>query len=251
MSYLQKLAYNIRAQVSAPALFTSLRSPLKFLKYFQQRASYLGSPEAEKHWSQRFVPILQDNTGSQNAHDFYYYQDCWGAKKVFELKPSSVVDIGSTVLLTGILSQFTPAISVDIRPVKSYLPGLTNVKGDITNLDFPEASLECVLSLCVIEHIGLGRYGDEIDPSGAKKAAKELTRVLNSGGDLLISTMVGIPCLAFNAHRIFGVDEFLEMFNEFDVMEEVFLYPEPDTRERLATVPKGQGIFYCVHLRKK
>ena len=63
--------------------------------------------------------------------------------------------------------------------------------------------------------------------------------------------MVGKPCLAFNAHRIFSVEGFLEMFPAFEVMEEVFLYPEPDSKERLGKVPLGQGIFYCVHLRKK
>ncbi len=248
---LQQLAYALRAKVSVPALSASLRSPLKFLRYLQHRSAYLGLPEAEKHWAQRFVPMLSDATGTQNAHNSYYYQDCWAARKIFELQPSSVVDVGCTVLFTGIISQFTPTISVDIRPVKSHLPGLTNIKGDITNLYFPNDSQECVVSLCVIEHIGLGRYGDEIDPLGAKKAAIELSRILKPGGHLLISVMVGKPCLAFNAHRIFSVEEFLEMFPELEVVDDVFLYPEYGSRDRLAEVPLGQGIFYCVHLRKR
>ena len=135
--------------------------------------------------------------------------------------------------------------------MKSQLPGLTNVKGDITALDFPENSQECVVSLCVIEHIGLGRYGDKIDTLGSEKAAKELSRVLKPGGHLLISTMVGQPCLAFNAHRIFAVEDFLAMFPELEVVDEVFLYPEYGTREKLTEVPLGQGIFYCADLRKK
>ena len=63
--------------------------------------------------------------------------------------------------------------------------------------------------------------------------------------------MIGKPCLAFNAHRIFSLEEFLAMFPDFEVQEDIFLYPEPGSRERLSEIPLGQGIFYCVHLRKK
>jgi SAM-dependent methyltransferase len=189
--------------------------------------------------------------GAQNAHDYYFYQDTWGARKIFELRPQSVVDVGSTVLLVGIVSQFVPTTSVDVRPVQCALPGLTAVKGNITELAFPDASQDCVMSLCVIEHIGLGRYGDPLDANGARKAARELSRVIKPGGHLLISTMVGPPCLAFNAHRIFSVEEFLAMFPDMEPIEEVFLYPEPGPRERLAEITPGQGIFYCVQLRKK
>lgn len=247
----QKFAYDLRALVSVPAISNSIKYPLKLLRYFQQRSNYLSSPDAETKWSQRFVPILTDDIGFQDARDFYYYQDCWAARKIFELKPNSVLDVGCTVLFTGIISQFQPTTSVDIRPVQSQLPGLTNVKGDITALRFADNSQECVVSLCVIEHIGLGRYGDKIDPLGAEKAAKELSRVLKPGGHLFISTMVGKPCLAFNAHRIFAVQDFLAMFPDLEVVDEAFLYPEYGSREQLDNIPLGQGIFYCADLRKK
>ena len=39
----------------------------------------------------------------------------------------------------------------------------------------------------MLEHIGLGRYGDPIDPQGTEKAATELQRVLAPGGDLYLS----------------------------------------------------------------
>ena len=241
----------IRAKVSLPALKRALGHPSRLWAFFRQRAAYLSLPGAEKHWAQRYVPFLEDVTTHQDARSTYYYQDCWGARKLFEIQPASILDIGCTVLFTGIMSQFRPTVSVDVRPVQSALPGLTNVKGDITALNFPDSSQECIVSLCVIEHIGLGRYGDRLDPLGARKAAREMLRVLKPGGHLLLSTLVGRPCLAFNAHRIFSVEEFLSMFPGCDIVEDVFLDPEPRPRDYLAQVPLGQGIFYCVHLRKK
>ena len=162
---------SLRAKVSLPAVLSALRSPLRLWRYWGQRRRYLALPGAERHWHQRAYPMLHDETGVQDAKDFYYYQDCWGARKVFELKPASVLDLGCTVLLTGVISQFTPTTSVDIRPVQSRLPGLTNLKGDLMALPIPDASQSCVMSLCVIEHVCLGRYGDALDPAGSRKAA--------------------------------------------------------------------------------
>ncbi len=237
--------------MSVPAVLRAVRSPLQLLRYLGQRHRYFRLPGAEADWAFRWVPMLGDVTGKQDARNSYYYQDCWGARKIFEIRPAAVLDIGCTVLFTGIVSQFTPTLSVDIRPVQSKLEGLTNTKGDITRLELPDASQECVVSLCVIEHIGLGRYGDRLDPMGSRRAADEIARVLKPGGHLLISALVGTPCLAFNAHRIFSVDEFLRMFPLFQLVEDVYLYPEPGPRERLLDIPPGQGVFGCFHLQKR
>jgi len=55
----------------------------------------------------------------------------------------------------------------------------------------------------VIEHVGLGRYGDPLDPEGSAKAARELARVLAPGGHLYLSAPVGRARVCFNAHRVF------------------------------------------------
>lgn len=64
----------------------------------------------------------------------------------------------------------------------------------------------------MIEHVGLGRYGDSLDPQGSVKAARELVRVLTPGGRLLLSTPVGRERVQFNAHRIFAPATVLSMF---------------------------------------
>jgi hypothetical protein len=70
-----------------------------------------------------------------------------------------------------------------------------------------------------IEHIGLGRYGDQIDPNGDMRAVNELKRVLAENGSLLFVTPVGKPKIEFNAHRIYSFEMVMEMFEGLKLME--------------------------------
>ena len=91
---------------------------------------------------------------------------------------------------------------MDIRPLEVDIEGLTPIAGSVLDLPFADGSLESVSCLHVAEHIGLGRYGDPLDPLGTRKAAAELQRVLAPGGQLLFSLPVGRPRVDFNAHRV-------------------------------------------------
>jgi hypothetical protein len=72
----------------------------------------------------------------------------------------------------------------------------------VLDLPFADGSVESLSCLHVAEHVGLGRYGDPLDPDGTRKAALELQRVLASGGRLYFSMPVGEARTEFNAHRV-------------------------------------------------
>jgi SAM-dependent methyltransferase len=114
------------------------------------------------------------------------------------------VDVGSSVVATGVMSAFVPTLFVDFRPLLAHLPDLNSVAADITRLPFADGSVQSLSSLHVIEHIGLGRYGDRIDPDGWRSGLSELARVLAPGGRLYLSTPVGRDRVCFNAHRVFS-----------------------------------------------
>jgi len=173
-----------------------------------------------------FYPCLFDNTEFTPVEPIYFFQDAWAARKIFELKPKYLVDVGSYVKTMSIISQFIPVIMVDIRPIKLNLKGLNFVEGSILDLPFKDEEIEIISSLCVVEHIGLGRYGDELDAFGSEKAIKELKRVVKVGGWILFSVHVDKENkIYFNAHRAFTRNYILELFEDCcELYEEKYIY---------------------------
>jgi SAM-dependent methyltransferase len=114
---------------------------------------------------------------------------------------------------------------IDIRPIELELPNLFFKKGSILELPFENNSIETLSSLCVVEHIGLGRYGDPLDSFGSEKAIKELKRVLKVSGIILFSVPVDSENkIYFNAHRAFTRKYILELFDGFEVLDEKYHY---------------------------
>jgi SAM-dependent methyltransferase len=195
-----------------------------FLKEYQSFQSMNENSNFEvdiKNW----LPHLTDKSKFTPVEPVYFLQDTWAASKIFKLKPKHHYDVGSSVKTIGILSQFVPVTMVDIRPIDIELTNLYFKKGSILELPFENDSIESISSLCVIEHIGLGRYGDPLDPWGSEKAIKELKRVIKAQGIILFSVPIDKKnTVYFNAHRAFSRDYILSLFHDFELLEEKYQY---------------------------
>jgi SAM-dependent methyltransferase len=216
----------------------------KFIWYLVQFFKYKKMECNPKFKKMELYPCLLDNIGYTPIEPTYFFQDCWTAKHIFELKPTHHYDIGSSVKTMGILSQFVPITFVDIRPIEVELPNFFFKKGSILALPFEDCSIESISCLCVIEHIGLGRYGDPLDPFGSEKAIKELTRVLKEGGILLISVPVDEENkIYFNAHRAFTRDYLLELFCDYEILDEKYIYGNKMYNDYDPAKGFGTGLF--------
>jgi SAM-dependent methyltransferase len=141
-------------------------------------------------------------------------------------------------------------VSVDIRPLNVQLPGLKHKRGSIINLPFDDNSIESLSSLCVIEHIGLGRYGDPFDPLGSVRAGRELSRVLLPGGNLYVSLPVGLETKTiFNAHRIFTTTDAIALFPGLQLLERIIV-GNNGVLPGLASVDSSDSPVILLHLTK-
>ena len=176
---------------------------VNFKRYVSDWKKYSSLPDCEKLQLKDSFPCLADWTPYTPFDPHYFYQAAWIARKLAESRTARHVDVGSSIGMVAAISAFVPTIFVDYRPLKAKLRGMESVAGDSLALPFAEGSLSSVSCLHVIEHVGLGRYGDILDVTGSVRAVRELKRVLAPGGILYLSVPVGRERTQFNAQRIF------------------------------------------------
>jgi hypothetical protein len=61
-----------------------------------------------------------------------------------------------------------------------------------------------IISYSAVQHEGLGRQGEPVDPQGDMMAVGEMFSLLRPGGRLVLGIPVGNDCVSFNTHRVYG-----------------------------------------------
>ena len=218
-------------RVASPFQFVNLTAIPRYIGFLSDWHKYKNAG-GEAPFSNLY-PCLFDKTSTTGIDYHYFYQAIWAFKKVMANGTSSHVDVGSDVRYIGMLTAITDVTFVDIRPLELNLDNYKGMKGSILNLPFGDASVASLSCLHVAEHVGLGRYGDAIDPDGSAKACKELQRVVSRGGNLYFSVPIGVHTTNFNAHRVHTVEEIVQYFNELTLKEFSVIDDNGNFRERV------------------
>ena len=195
-------------------IFSVIRLPSFFAAWIRyRRMAGGGNARFTNLW-----PCLMDRVSYTPFDPHYYYQAAWLARSLAQANPPLHVDVGSDIGMLGVLSAYVPLLFVDYRPLRVHHDGITPIAGDVTRLPFADGSVASLSCLHVIEHIGLGRYGDPIDPMGYLAGLNELQRVLARGGRLYLSTPVGRERVCFNAHRVFATQTILNALRSLKIV---------------------------------
>jgi SAM-dependent methyltransferase len=192
--------------------------PLYFT-YFRELSEYRKRDKNHSVNTWDLYPLIFQKTSTTSFDPHYFYQGVWGFKKIQAIGCPEHVDVGSKVEFVGLLSTIAEVTFIDIRKLEVRLKNFHSKRGSILSLPYPDRSVPSLSCLHVIEHIGLGRYGDPIDPDGSEKGALELRRVLAPGGHLLVSVPVGRYRVCFNAHRVFEPSMVIQWFEGFELVE--------------------------------
>ena len=197
---------------------------LSFFKYLRFIKHYL---KFEKLNDRRFLlsknvnQVEINDWGNNHSFDNHYvYHTAWASRKLYDEKPKEHIDISSDIRFASLISTFIKTEFYDIRKLKIELSGLNTNIADLMDLPFQSNSIMSISCMHVIEHCGLGRYGDIIDPSADLKAINELIRVLKPGGKLyFVSPIASKPRINFNAHRVYSYEQIIKYFSDLNLIE--------------------------------
>jgi len=156
------------------------------------------------HW----YPYLADydaEAGSASGH--YFHQDLLVASFIHAKNPARHIDIGSRI--DGFVAHVASFRSIEVMDIRTLAdighPNISFINADLMDEQRTQSDVtDSVSCLHAIEHFGLGRYGDRLDPEGHLAAFKNIIRMLRPGGTLYISVPIGRANeVHFNAHRVF------------------------------------------------
>ena len=197
-------------------------------------------------------PLCETGTHPENFVD---YECAFAAFHIHQARPANILDVGSyRHFILGLLAHF-PVTTIDVRGRKPLAANETVLTCDAKKINLPDSSFDFILSLCALEHFGLGRYGDEFDRQADQKALAEMIRVLKPGGRLLFTTSIhnAEPAIAFNAHRIYNHDMIRGLCTRLKCLEEKFYSHQIKnycSRNKITTDRKGWDV-YCGCWEKK
>lgn len=167
-------------------------------------------------------PIILDKYSEMGSVNNYFWQDLWAAKLIHKNHPQLHYDIGSRLdgFIAHILAMDIPIKVIDVRSFPVPIENMDTVVDDATELrQFEDDSVESLSALCSLEHFGLGRYGDKVDPEACFKVFEKIQDKLKVGGRLYISVPIGKEKVQFNAHRIFYASTIVNAFSRMELKE--------------------------------
>jgi hypothetical protein len=172
-------------------------------------------------------PIFGDfNSQAGSADGHYFWQDLICAQWINENNPLNHLDIGSRVdgFIAHLLSSREVTL-VDLRPLENNIPNLRIISGSAQqNLVSSIGKFHSVSSLHCIEHFGLGRYKDPLDPQGHISGLINIAECVENGGFLYLSFPIGLNETQFNAQRLLNPISIVEKLQNFE-LDRILLIP--------------------------
>ncbi|MBP7239227.1 MAG: DUF268 domain-containing protein [Saprospiraceae bacterium] len=189
--------------------FKGLRYYIKDYRAFNKKMSHnglFGTMHMHPIFGNRF-----QKGGILSGH--YFHQDLYMARKIYQARPKYHLDIGSrTDGFVAHLAVFMEVEVMDIRPLSDLVLNIKYLQADLSDKSFPirdyTSSVSCLHAL---EHFGLGRYGDPIDPEGYLTGWNNIYACLKPQGIFYFSTPIGPQRIEFNAHRVFSLRYLLDL----------------------------------------
>jgi hypothetical protein len=164
-------------------------------------------------WTQRMIDEMIDQANAGTLKSTYGLAASHSLKRLLEQLPIR----NTRVLVIGTERPWVEAIALSLgaahvvtleySTIISMHPRLSAVTPSMFRKQFMDNTLglfDIVLTHSSIEHSGLGRYGDALNPWGDILAIARAWCVTKPNGFLYLGVPTGVDGIQYNAHRIYG-----------------------------------------------
>ncbi|KPA19343.1 protein containing DUF268 [Candidatus Magnetomorum sp. HK-1] len=164
--------------------------------------STLSSPitYSKKNIELRIQKVKNREYDRYGRTDAYLYS----ALEKYPIQNKSVAIIGSTSEIYESICLAYGGMPTTIEYNKRYTdhPDLTVMT--VAEYERSPVKFDMAISISSIEHDGLGRYGDPLNPNGDIIAMHKIKQMLKFGGILYLAVPIGKDMIVWNAHRVYG-----------------------------------------------
>ncbi len=193
-----------------------------FVKFDIEKYNAMNTREEFAIMDKYLYPCISDKYHMNSGMDGYFWQDLWAAKHIISDGVKEHYDIGSRVdgFIAHLLAVNIKVNMIDVRPFPGEAENLNTIVDDATLLrQFDDESIMSLSAMCSLEHFGLGRYGDPVDPEACFKCFEQIQKKLKKSGKLYFSVPIGQDHVEFNAHRVFYANTIVRCMHSLNLME--------------------------------
>lgn len=106
-------------------------------------------------------------------------------------------------------------------------PKIEYVRQDVLTVDW-DRKFDYILNVSTTEHIGLGRYGDVLNPSGDLETMVHLRGWMGPDSKQILTVPVGQDAVVGHWHRVYGEKQLPRLLDGYEVFEERFWVKKDD-----------------------
>ena len=206
--------------------YFSYNGRVKMLSYGKKlNEIYLGSNAATPVWDFDTIEQMKDHCSRGLLHGTYGFNETSRLFHVLKTAPGvqngHVLVIGSErpwVESCALAAGASTVVTLEYGKIQSNHPQVTTSTPDEMRSTFKKTKLfDAIVTFSSIEHSGLGRYGDSLNPWGDLQAIARAWCIAKTGASLVIAvpdSKFSLPddAIKFNAHRVYGPVMFSNLF---------------------------------------